>query len=127
MDAYDLSVRYPKARGNTVLNVALTLCFGGLFLLIVAVVSVTAVVLAGDRILVSNFTYLFAVLAYLGLIVAGLVASGLNLTLPRWTSPWPVALPQDAEPVGRLLSTASAQSTRAFVARSTNSAWLRLD
>jgi hypothetical protein len=124
MDAYDLSVRRPKSGRNVVLNVALTLCFGGLFLLIAAVASSVAVVLAADRMLVSNFTYLFAVLAYLGLIVAGLVAGSFNLTLPRWTSPWPAAaLPQRA-PVGRLLGTAS---TRAFVARTANSAWLRLD
>ena len=125
MGAYDFSVRYPKPKGNIALTVALTLCFGGLFVLIAAIASSLAVVFAGDRLLVSNFTYLFAVLAYLGLIVAGLFASGLNLALPRWTSPWPAAAARRAPPVGRLLGTAS--TARAYVARSANSAWLRLD
>jgi hypothetical protein len=124
MDAYDLPVRYPKPRNNAVLTVALTLCFGGLFVLLVVIASCVAVLFAGERTIVSNFTYLFAVLVYLGLIVGGLTASVFNLSLPRWTSPWQTMSSQRRQPVGRLLRAAT---TRASVPRSTSSAWLRLD
>jgi hypothetical protein len=125
MDPEDLSVRYPKPKSNAVLTIALTLCFGGLFLLLALIAAFLIMVLAGERIIVSNFTYLFAVFAYLGLIVGGLVAAGLTLTLPRWKSPWPVSVGAPApRPVGRLLGTASA---RASIPRSASSAWLRLD
>ncbi|HLL26889.1 MAG TPA: hypothetical protein VKT73_04475 [Xanthobacteraceae bacterium] len=122
MDPDNPSLRYPKPKGNTVLNVALTFCFGGLFLLLAMIASVALIILAGDRILISNFTYLFAVLIYLGLIVGGLIATGLNQRLPRWTSPWQAstATPQPMRPVASLLRAAPAH---VFVARSPNSAW----
>lgn len=125
MDPENLYVRYPKPRSNRVLTIALTLCFGGLFVLLALIATFMAMLLAGERIIVSNFSYLFAVLLYLGLIIAGLVVTGLNLSLPRWKSPWPMAgTPKASQPVGRLLSTAS---LRASVPRSTSSALLRLD
>ena len=124
MDADDFSVRYPKPRSNTVLTVALTLCFGGLFVLIAVIAAFTLVMVAGEKAVLSNFIYLFAVLLYLGLIVGAIVAAGLNLDLPRWTSPWQTPMGVDRQPVGRLLGTSS---VRASVPRSTGSAWLRLD
>ena len=123
MSSEDFSVRYPKPRSNTVLTVALTLCFGGLFVFVAAVATFMAVVLAGEKMIFSNFIYLFAVLLYLGLIIAALVAAGLNLDLPRWTSPWQARAPEP-QPLARLLGTSS---IRASVPRSTGSAWLRLD
>jgi hypothetical protein len=123
MDPENLSVRYPKLRGNTVLTVALTLCFGGLFVLLAVIATFMAVVLAGEKMIVSNFIYLFAVLIYLGLIVGALVVAGLNLDLPRWTSPWPTQAPEP-QSLGRLLGTSS---VRASIPRSTGSAWLRLN
>ena len=87
MDPENLTVRYPKPRGNTVLTVALTLCFGGLFVLLAVIAAFAAVLVAGEKTVLSNFIYLFAVLLYLGAIVGALVAAGLNLDLPRWTSP----------------------------------------
>ena len=123
MDPENLSVRYPRPRGNTVLTVALTLCFGGLFVLLAIIATFMALVLGGEKMIVSNFIYLFAVLIYLGLIVGALVAAGLSLDLPRWTSPWPTRVPEP-QSLGRLLGTSS---IRASVPRSTGSAWLRLD
>jgi hypothetical protein len=123
MDPENLSVRYPRPRSNTVLTVALTLCFGGLFVLLAVIATFMAVVLARDKMIVSNFIYLFAVLLYLGLIVGALVAAGLNLDLPRWTSPWPTRAPE-TQPLGRLLGTSS---VRASIPRSTSSAWFRLN
>jgi hypothetical protein len=123
MSSEDFSVRYPKPRSNMVLTVALTLCFGGLFVLISVVAAFAAVLVAGEKMIFSNFTYLFAVLLYLGLIVGALVAAGLNLNLPHWTSPWQTAR-TEPRPIGRLLGTPSA---RAYVARSPSSAWCRLD
>jgi hypothetical protein len=81
------------------------------------------VVPAGAKMIFYNFIYLFAVLLYLGLIVGALVAAGLNLDLPRWTSPWPTRAPEP-QSLGRLLGTLS---IRASVPRSTGSAWFRLD
>jgi hypothetical protein len=123
MSSEDFSVRYPKPRSNTVLTVALTLCFGGLFVFAAAIATFMAVVVAGEKMIFSNFIYLFAVLLYLGLIIAALVAAGLNLDLPRWTSPWQTRAPEP-QPLARLLGTSS---IRASVPRSTGSAWLRLD
>jgi len=124
MDPENLSVRYPKPRSNMVLTVALTLCFGGLFVLIAVIAAFAAVLLAGEKMIFSNFMYLFAVLVYLGLIVGALVAAGLNLDLPRWKNPWPTRTDAEPQPLGRLLGSSSA---RAYVARSTSSAWYRLD
>jgi hypothetical protein len=124
MDPENLSVRYPKPRSNTVLTVALTLCFGGLFVLVAVVAAFAAVLVAGEKTILSNFIYLFAVLLYLGAIVGALVAAGLNLDLPRWTSPWPTRAAAKPQPIGRLLSISS---VRASVPRSTSSAWFRLD
>jgi hypothetical protein len=123
MDPENLSVRYPKPRSNTVLTVALALCFGGLFVLISVVAAFAAVLVAGEKTIFSNFTYLLAVLLYLGLIVGALTAAGLNLDLPRWTSPWQSAK-SERRPIGRLLETSS---VRASIPRSTSSAWFRLD
>ena len=124
MSSEDFSVRYPKPRRNTVLTVALTICFGGLFVFVAAIATFAAVLLAGEKAVFSNFTYLFAVLLYLGLIVGALVAAGLNLDLPRWKNPWPTRTGAEPQPLGRLLGTPSA---RAYVARSPSSAWYRLD
>jgi len=124
MDPDNLSVRYPKPRGNRVLTVALALCFGGLFLLLAGIAAFAVVLIVGEKTIFSNFVYLFAVLIYLGFIVAALVAAGLNLDLPRWTSPWPSPAQRKLQPVGRLLSTSS---IRASVPRSTGSAWFRLN
>jgi len=124
MDPENLSVRYTKPRGNTVLTVALTLCFGGLFVFMAVIAAFAAVLLAGEKMIFSNFIYLLAVLLYLGAIVGALIAAGLNLDLPRWTSPWPMPARSEPRAVGRLLQ---ASSVRAFVARSTSSAWLRLE
>jgi hypothetical protein len=124
MDPENLSVRYPKPRGNTVLTVALTLCFGGLFVLFAVIAAFAAVLVAGEKTVLSNFIYLFAVLLYLGTIVGALVAAGLNLDLPRWTSPWPTRAAAKPQSVGRLLSISS---VRASVPRSTSSAWFRLE
>lgn len=120
----NVAVQYPRPRSNKVLTVALTLCFGGLFVFLALIATFLAMLVAGERVIVSNFSYLFAVLVYLGLIIAGIVAAGLNLTLPRWKSPWPTTARPAAQPVGRLLSVAS---TRATVPRSTSSALFRLD
>jgi hypothetical protein len=124
MSSEDFSVRYPKPRSNAVLTVALTLCFGGLFVLIAVIAAFTLVMLAGEKAVLSNFVYPFAVLLYLGLIVCALVAAGLNLELPRWTSPWPTHAGAERQPIGRLLGTSS---FRASVPRSTGSAWFRLN
>ncbi len=124
MDPENLSVRYPKPRSNMVLTVALTLCFGGLFVLIAVVAAFATVLLAGEKMIFSNFMYLFAVLIYLGLIVGALVAAGLNLDLPRWKNPWPTRAGAEPQPLARLLGT---PSVRASVPRSTGSAWYRLD
>ena len=124
MDPENLSVRYLKPRGNRTLTVALTLCFGGLFLLLAVIATFAAVLVAGEKTIHSNFIYLFAVLIYLGAIVGALVAAGLNLDLPRWTSPWPTPAPRELQPVGRLLG---ASTIRASVPRSTGSAWFRLN
>ena len=124
MSSEDFSVRYPKPRSNAVLTVALTICFGGLFVLVAAMATLAAVLLAGEKTVLSNFTYLFAVLLYLGLIVGALVAAGLNLDLPRWKSPWPTRTGAEPQPLARLLESSS---VRASVPRSIGSAWYRLD
>jgi hypothetical protein len=123
MDPENLSVRYPKPRSNMVLTVALTLCFGGLFVLIAVVAAFATVLLAGEKMIFSNFIYLFAVLLYLGAVVGALVAAGLNLDLPRWKNPWPTRTSAEPQPLGRLLRT---PLVRASVPRSTSSAWYRL-
>ena len=124
MSSEDFSVRYPKPRSNTVLTVALTICFGGLFVFVAAIATFAAVLLAGEKTVFSNFTYLFAVLLYLGLIVGALVAAGLNLDLPRWKNPWPTRTGAEPQPFARLLGSSS---VRASVPRSIGSAWYRLD
>jgi len=126
MDPENVSIRYPKPKGNAVLTIALTLCFGGMILIMALIAAFGVIVIAGDRILVSNFIYLIAVLLYLSMIIGALAAAGLNLSLPRWTSPWPPnALPQSARrPVADLMRTAS---SRAFVVRSASSALFRPD
>jgi hypothetical protein len=124
MDANDFYVRYPKPRGNAVLTVALTICFGGVFVFIAVIAALTAIMLSGEKMILSNFIYLFSVLLYLGAIVGALVAAGLNLDLPRWKSPWPIQAEREPQPVVRLLGMSS---LRASVPRSTGSAWLRLD
>jgi hypothetical protein len=95
-------------------------------LLMALIAAFGVIVVAGDRVLVSNFIYLIAVLLYLGLIVGGLIAAGLNLSLPRWTSPWPAnASPRAARrPVADLLRTTA---SRAVVMRSPSSALFRHD
>jgi hypothetical protein len=124
MTSEDFSVRYPKPRSNTVLTVALTICFGGLFVFVAVIATFAAVLLAGDKMIFSNFIYLFAVMLYLGLIVGALVAAGLNLDLPRWKNPWPTRTGGEPQPLARLLRT---PSVRASVPRSTGSAWFRLN
>lgn len=126
MDPENVSIRYPKPKGNAVLTVALTLCFGGMLLLMALIAAFAVMFVAGDRILVSNFIYLIAVLLYLGLIVGALAAAGLNLSLPRWTSPWPATAQSRSarRPVTDLLRTAS---THAVVVRSPSSALFRPD
>jgi hypothetical protein len=124
MSSEDFSVRYPKPRSNTVLTVALTICFGGLFVFVAVIAAFAAVLLAGEKTVFSNFTYLFAVLLYLGLIVGALVAAGLNLDLPRWKNPWPTRTGAESQPLARLLGSSS---VRASVPRSIGSAWYRLD
>jgi hypothetical protein len=123
MSSEDFSVRYPKPRSNAVLTVALTICFGGVFVFIAVVAAFAAVLLAGEKMIFSNFIYLFAVLLYLGAIVGALAAAGLNLDLPRWKSPWPTRTGAEPQPLVRLLRT---PSVRASVPRSTGSAWYRL-
>jgi hypothetical protein len=123
MYSEDFSVRYPKPRSNTVLTVALTICFGGLFVFIALIATFAALLLAGEKMIFSNFIYLFAVLLYLGAVVGALVAAGLNLELPRWKSPWPTRASTKPQPLGRLLRT---PSVRASVPRSMSSAWYRL-
>ena len=89
-----------------------------------AIATLAAVLLAGDKMIFSNFIYLFAVLLYLGLIVGALVAAGLNLDLPRRKNPWPTRTGTEPQPLARLLG---GSSVRASVPRSIGSAWYRLD
>jgi hypothetical protein len=62
-----------KPKRNTVLNLALAICFSGLFFIIVGTASALAVLVFGGKTITSNLSYLIAVSLYLGMIVIALV------------------------------------------------------
>lgn len=62
-----------KPKRNTVLNLALAVCFSGLFFMIVGAASALAVLAFGSKAIISNLSYLMVVAFYLGLIVLALV------------------------------------------------------
>jgi len=62
-----------KPKKNTVLTLALAVCFSGLFFMIVGTVAAFAVLAFGGKTITSNLSYLMAVAFYLGLIVLALV------------------------------------------------------
>jgi hypothetical protein len=62
-----------KEADNTALNLALAICFSGLFLMIVAAVSALAVLTIGGAPIVANLSYLVAVAFYLGIVVISMI------------------------------------------------------
>lgn len=64
-----------KPRRNTVLNLALAVCFTGLFFMIVGVVAAVTFFAGGGKTIVSNLSYLAAVSLYLGFVVIALVGA----------------------------------------------------
>ena len=62
-----------KPKKNTVLTLALVVCFSGLFFMIVGTASALAVLAFGGKTITSNRSYLMVVAFYLGLIVLALV------------------------------------------------------
>jgi hypothetical protein len=62
-----------KPKKNTVLTLALAVCFSGLFFMIVGTAAALAVLAFGGKTITSNLSYLMAVAFYLGLIVLALV------------------------------------------------------
>jgi hypothetical protein len=126
-----------KAKTNRPLNIALAICFGGLFLMFVGSVCGVVVFVSGGKALGSNLSYLIAVAAYLGFIVLALIGAAFSMELPDWKSPMParavrkVAPVNDAERnfgaefVGRALI--FDRRVRGFVVRSASSAWVRLN
>lgn len=62
-----------KPKRNTILNLALAICFSGLFFMIVGIAVALAVLSFGGKTITSNLSYLMAVAFYLGLIVLALV------------------------------------------------------
>jgi hypothetical protein len=62
-----------KPRRNTVLNLALAVCFSGLFFMVVGAVAAVTFFAGGGKTIVSNLSYLAAVSLYLGFVVIALV------------------------------------------------------
>lgn len=62
-----------KPKRNIVLNLALAVCFSGLFFIIVGIASALAVLAFGGKTITSNLSYLIVMSLYLGMIVLALV------------------------------------------------------
>lgn len=136
-DYHSTELRAVKAKSNRPLNIALSICFGGLFLMLVGIACAVVVFIGGGKAFGSSLSYLLAVAAYLGLIVVALVGAAFSMELPEWKSPFPVAaIRKEAharriernlgrEFVGRAL--VLDRRVRSFVVRSASSAWVRLN
>jgi hypothetical protein len=126
-----------KPKSNPPLNIALAICFGGLFFMFVGVACAAVIFAGGGKALGSNLNYLLAVAAYLGLIVVALIGAAFSMQLPDWKHPLPVRVVRKEavvtpiernlgrEFVGRALI--FDRRVRGFVVRSASSAWVRLN
>ena len=71
-----------KPTENTLLYLALGICYSGLFIMLVAVAAVLAAATFGNKIFNADFSYLLAVSFYLGLVVAALIGVMLSYSEP---------------------------------------------
>lgn len=71
-----------KPTENTLLYLALGICYSGLFIMFVAGAAVLAAVTFGNKMFNADFSYLLAVSFYLGLVVAALIAVTMNYSEP---------------------------------------------
>ena len=71
-----------KPTENTLLYLALGICYSGLFVMLVAAAAVAAAVVFGNKIFNADFSYLLAVSFYLGLVVAALIGVTLSYSEP---------------------------------------------
>jgi hypothetical protein len=74
--------RAAEPKRNTPLNLVLTICFAGIFCMLVGSAAI-AVVLVGRDTFASNFVYLLYTALYLGSIVIALVAATFTFNLPE--------------------------------------------
>lgn len=128
--------RAVKAKSNAPLNIALAICFGGLFFMFVGLACAAVIFAGGGKALGSNLNYLLAVAAYLGLIVVALTGVAFSMRLPDWKHPMPVRIVRK-EPVVRTERNFSREfvgralildrRVRGYVVRSASSAWVRLN
>jgi cytosine/uracil/thiamine/allantoin permease len=72
-----------KPTENTLLYLALGICYSGLFIMLVAVAAVLAAATFGNKMFNADFSYLLAVSFYLGLVVAALIGVMLNYSEPE--------------------------------------------
>lgn len=71
-----------KPTENTLLYLALGVCYSGLFIMLVAVAAVLAAATFGNKMFNADFSYLLAVSFYLGLVVAALIGVMLSYSEP---------------------------------------------
>jgi hypothetical protein len=137
-DFQSVSFKAVKPKSNVALNFALTICFSGLFLMLVGAACFGVVLAGGGKAVVSNLTFLVMVALYLGLIVIALVAAGFTLQLPDWKNPLPiplrvprkVAVVNPERNLGREFVNRALifdRRVRGFVVRSASSALIRLN
>jgi hypothetical protein len=69
-----------KPSGDTTRNLALAVCYSGLFLLVAGAVSTIAIFAIGSAPIASNLSYLVAVAFYLGLVVLAMVGVAFTFT-----------------------------------------------
>lgn len=72
-----------KPKANRVLNLALAICFSGLFFMLTGAVAIAAFVAIGGKTIDSNLGYLSVMSLYLGLIVVALIAAAFSFGPPE--------------------------------------------
>jgi hypothetical protein len=72
----------PKPAENTLLYLALGICYSGLFIMLVTGAAVAAAAVFGNKMFNADFSYLLAVSFYLGLVVAALIGVMLSYSEP---------------------------------------------
>jgi hypothetical protein len=72
-----------KPKANGVLNLALAICFTGLFFMLAGAVALVAFFAVGGKTIDTNFGYLIVVSLYLGMIVVALVGAAYSFGAPE--------------------------------------------
>lgn len=82
-----------KPKTNRLLNLALAICFTGLFFMLAGAISIGAFLAVGGKAVDTNLGYLSAVSLYLGLIVVALVGAAFSFTVPETKRRMPAVAP----------------------------------